>query len=160
MSDRVILQERLAGWLQHPVLSRPAYVALKFLGVEIPRSIRGYTGMKLPHGAVGLVIHPATVIGNNVRFSPGVIIGRADTYLERTQAPQGGGVVLEDDVILGPGAKVLFRAGQTITVGRGSVIGANSVLTKSVPAGEIWSGLPCVKLRELSADELVSAATP
>jgi serine O-acetyltransferase len=56
--------------------------------------------------------------------------------------------VVEDDVILAPGAKVLARQG-VLTVGRGSVVGANAVLLESTRPGEIWAGVParCVGRR-------------
>jgi len=56
--------------------------------------------------------------------------------------------VIEDDVILCPGAKVLCKEG-VLRVGRGSVIGANAVLLQSTGENEIWAGMPaqCVGQR-------------
>lgn len=36
-----------------------------------------------------------------------------------------------------------------ITIGEGSKIGAGSVVTKDVPAGQIWAGNPAKRLREI-----------
>ena len=49
----------------------------------------------------------------------------------------GSDVVIEDDVVIYAGATILGR----ITIGRGSVIGGNVWLTRSVPAGN--ERLPC-----------------
>lgn len=54
------------------------------------------------------------------------------------------GVVIEDDVWLGVGCSVLPE----VLIGQGAIIGANSVVTKSVPAYEIWVGSPAKKTGE------------
>ncbi|MEB3336520.1 MAG: DapH/DapD/GlmU-related protein [Leptolyngbyaceae bacterium] len=50
----------------------------------------------------------------------------------------GLGVVIEDDCWLGCGAKVM----DGITIGKGSVIGAGAVVTKSLPPYSIAVGVP------------------
>ena len=45
---------------------------------------------------------------------------------------------IEDNVVIGAGAKVLGP----ITIGEGSAIGANAVVTKDVPAEHIAVGIP------------------
>jgi acetyltransferase-like isoleucine patch superfamily enzyme len=54
-------------------------------------------------------------------------------------------VVIEDDVFIGMNCLVL----KGVTIGRGSVIGAGSVVTKSVPPGVIAAGNPARVLKEL-----------
>ena len=49
-------------------------------------------------------------------------------------------------MIIGAGAKVLFRDGQWLTIGRGAVVGANAVVTRSVPPGEVWAGVPAKRV--------------
>jgi serine O-acetyltransferase len=51
------------------------------------------------------------------------------------------GIVIEDDVILSPGAKVLCKEG-VLRVGQGTVVGANAVLLQSTGKYEIWAGAP------------------
>ena len=48
------------------------------------------------------------------------------------------GVTIEDDAIVGPGAIVL----PNVTIGRGAVVTAGSVVTKSVPAKTVVQGNP------------------
>jgi serine O-acetyltransferase len=152
MSDdmRPTPQGRLAA---HPNgrAGKLAWALLKLLGVEIPTSVKIGDGLRLAHGAVGLVVHQHTILGSNVVLYQGVTLGRGDQYLRRDQVthdPSGGAghIVIEDDVIVGANAVVLFKSRQTLTLGRSSVIGANSTVLTSVPPGEIWAGTPAKKV--------------
>jgi serine O-acetyltransferase len=118
-----------------PVLGWLAYYLLKLLGVELPRPVRVGPGFELAHGGFGVVVHSKAQIGRRVKVYPGVTIGRADIY-RPAERSRFEGVVIEDDVILCPGAKVLCKEG-VLRVGRGSVIGANAVLLESTGEGEI-----------------------
>jgi serine O-acetyltransferase len=131
-----------------PLVGRLAYYALKVLGVEMPRSVQVGEAFLLVHGAFGTVVHPRTTIGDRVKIYPGVTLGRADIHLPMAES-EFEAIVVEDDVILSPGAKVLCKRG-TLTVRKGSVVGANAVLTQSTGEGEIWAGVPArrVGLRE------------
>lgn len=123
-----------------PVVGKCAYYLLKLLGVEIPCSVRIGQGFELAHGGFGVVIHPRTVIGERVKIYPGVSLGRVDIYRPMS-ASRFEGIILEDDVILSPGAKVLCKEG-VLRVGRGAVIGANAVLLQSTGEYELWAGIP------------------
>jgi serine O-acetyltransferase len=131
---------RLVNGRKNPVFGGIAYFTLKFLGIEIPRGVSVGDNLELAHGGFGVVIHPSTTIGRGVKIYPGVTLGRADIY--RPIAQSGfKGIVVEDDVILCPGAKVLCKEG-ILRIGRGSVIGANAVLLQSTGENEIWAGVP------------------
>jgi serine O-acetyltransferase len=132
--------EMLVYARQRPLLGRLAYLALKVLGVEIPRAVKIGPGFLLHHGGMGVVIHPKSVIGARVGIYPGVTLGRADVY-RPASASAFEGIVIEDDVILGAGAKVLCDQG-FLRVARGTVLGANAVLLESTGENEIWAGIP------------------
>lgn len=95
------------------------------------------------------------VIGNHVMFGPEVtirggnhridIVGRnmIDIGENEKRAEDDPGVVIEDDVWIGTRAIIL--AGTRI--GRGAVIGAGAVVTKSVPPYAIVGGNPARILR-------------
>jgi galactoside O-acetyltransferase len=55
--------------------------------------------------------------------------------------------VIEDNVWLGTG--VMVNPG--VTIGRNSVIGAGSVVTKSIPANVVAAGVPCRVMRPITA---------
>jgi acetyltransferase-like isoleucine patch superfamily enzyme len=65
---------------------------------------------------------------------------------DRPMQEQGvtrSGIVIEDDCWLGAGAKVL----DGVTIGRGSVVGAGAVVTRSFPPGSVIAGVPATLLR-------------
>jgi serine O-acetyltransferase len=125
-----------------------AYYILKLLGVEIPRTVQIGRGFELAHGGFGVVIHPNSDIGERVKIYPGVTLGRADIQypIERSKFV---GIEIDEDVILAPGVKVLCKEG-VLRVGKGTVVGANAVLTQSTGENEIWVGIPakCIGIRE------------
>ncbi len=137
----------LANLRRNPLLGSLAYYLLKLLGAEIPRSVPIGEGFELAHGGFGVVVHSKTRIGKRVKLYPGVTLGRADIYRPTAQS-MFEGIVIEDDVILSPGCKVLCKSGVLI-VRRGCVIGANAVLLESTGEDEIWAGNParCVGKR-------------
>lgn len=53
-------------------------------------------------------------------------------------------IMVGDDVWFGVGCAVL----PGVTIGRGVVVGAGSVVTKSIPEYEIWAGIPARKIGE------------
>jgi serine O-acetyltransferase len=145
------VQDRLLRATRSRVTGRAAYLALKALGVEFPREVEWEGPLELAHGAVGLVVHRSTRIGRDVILMPGVVIGRADSWIPPDRvAHLGGRVVIGDDVTLGAGAKVLYTAGQELVVADGTVVGANAVLRESTRPSEIWAGIPArrIGLRE------------
>jgi serine O-acetyltransferase len=81
-----------------------------------------------------VVIGETAVIGERVRIYQAVTLGAkrfsadADGHLEKGVARHP---VVEDDVVIYAGATILGR----ITIGRGSSIGGNVWLTRSVPPG-------------------------
>lgn len=90
-------------------------------------------------------------IGRDVIIGPQCYIaGGGDYHFERTDIPireQGiradGGVTIEDDVWLG--AKTTVLGG--VTMHSGTIAGAGSVVTKSVPSNAVCAGVPARVLR-------------
>ncbi|MFX4281045.1 acetyltransferase [Aliarcobacter butzleri] len=73
------------------------------------------------------------VIGNNVTFAPSVKCN--------------GNVIIEDDVYVGTG--VIIHQGKSnkpLKIGKGAVIAAGSVVTKSVPSNTTVFGNPAIEL--------------
>jgi serine O-acetyltransferase len=85
----------------------------------------------IDHGT-GVVIGETCIVGNNVRIYQGVTLGARSFSLDENGRPQKGidrHPIVEDDVVIYSGATILGR----IVIGKGSVIGGNVWLTRSVP---------------------------
>ena len=135
---------------QSRLFGRLAYFILKLLGAEIPLSVLVGPGFLLHHGGMGVVIHPKSVIGARVSIYPGVTLGRADIHRPASRSAFQG-IVIEDNVILGSGAKVLCKCG-ILRVRRGTVLGANAVLLESTGENEIWAGMPARRVGKREDD--------
>ncbi len=95
-------------------------------GIEIPPQAKIGQRVRISHqGAI--VFHPATVIGDGCHIRHGVTLGAASAR-RSTMAP-----TLENNSDIGSGAALLGD----IVVGEGSRIGANVVLTESIPAESV-----------------------
>lgn len=109
-----------------------------------------------------VLIENDVVLGNNVTVKSGVQLW--------------DGITIEDDVFIGPNAtftndlyprsknpdwemkKTIIKKGASIganatilcgiTIGENAMIGAGSVVTKDVPAGELWYGNPAKSIRK------------
>jgi len=127
-----------------PVFGSLAYFLLKLLGAEIPRSVKFGPGCLLLHGGFGVVIHPSSEIESNVRIYPGVTLGRADIHVPADRS-RFEGIHISQGAILASGARILCKEG-ILTVGKGSIIGANAVLLQSTGDNEIWAGIPARKI--------------
>ena len=129
----------VAHWLwKHrvPVIPRGLSLLNRLIfATQLPASTTLGKGVRLNYSGLGTVIHARAVIGNNVEIGPGVVVGGRSHIWE---VP-----VIEDDVQIGVGAKVLGP----IRVGRGAVIGANAVVLHDVPAGAVMVGIPARVLR-------------
>lgn len=145
--DRLIA--RLVSWERLPVIGKLIYLLLMVRGTDIHPAVQIGPGLRLRHGGIGVVIHPRTVIGRNVTIYQGVTLGRADVY--RREVPGGiDGFEIGDDVVLCAGAAIASGRKERLVLAPGTVVGANSVLTKPTGRGEIWAGVPavCVGVRD------------
>jgi len=57
-----------------------------------------------------------------------------------------GDITLERDVWLGTGAVIL----PGVTIGEGAVVGANSVVTRSVPPYTVVGGVPARRIKDVT----------
>ena len=78
-------------------------------------------------------------IGNNVILSPWVYILAHDSAgKNHTGVMKIGKVLIEDNVYVGARTTIL----PGVKIGENSIIGANSVVTRDVPAGSVAAGIP------------------
>ncbi len=64
----------------------------------------------------------------------------------KNQGDVTSNIIIGDDVWIGRGCLVQAKS-PGIQVGRGVIIGANSVVTKSIPPMEVWAGAPARFIR-------------
>lgn len=99
-------------------------------GIEIGNQVTLGEGVSFVH-PIGIVIGGDAKIGDRVRFMGNNTIGTAK---------DNGYPVIEDDVLVGAGARVLGP----VRIGKGATIGANAVVLQDVPAGATAVGIPAV----------------
>ena len=127
-----------------PFIGWFAYYLLKILGIEIPRSVAIGEDFTLVHGGYGVVIHRDSVIGDRVKIYTGVVLGRADIHLS-ADVSKFKKIIIENDVILAAGSKVLGKVGE-MRVAERTVLGANAVLLESSSPGGVWAGIPARRI--------------
>ncbi|MBX0319606.1 serine O-acetyltransferase [Shouchella clausii] len=132
--QRSIELYKLSSWLLKKKFRRLAYIIkgvnITLNGCEIAPSAKIGKNFHIAH-SVGIVIGEGVVIGDNVKIYQNVTLGTKDG-----KAPSYP--TIKDNVILFTGAVV---AGDVI-IGENSIVGANSVVLKSVPPRHIATGVP------------------
>lgn len=96
--------------------------------IEIGNDIELGEGINFTH-TLGTVIGGTSKVGARVKLMGNNTIGTAK---------DNGCPIIEDDVVIGCGARILGP----VRIGRGAVIGANAVVLTDVPPGAIATGIP------------------
>lgn len=91
------------------------------------------------HRGIGCVVHPKAVIGEDCKIFQGVTIGSKWSKASCLgEAPRIGNI--GNNVMIGAGAVILGN----ITIGDDSIIGANAVVTHSIPKNSLAVGVPAI----------------
>jgi serine O-acetyltransferase len=132
-----VIHHRLAHHLYRaglPMLARiSAEIAHSATGIDIHPGAQIGRSFFIDHGT-GVVIGETAIIGERVRIYQAVTLGAKRFPSDEDGQLQKGlprHPIVEDDVVIYAGATILGR----ITIGKGSTIGGNVWLTRSVPAG-------------------------
>jgi serine O-acetyltransferase len=108
-------------------------------GIELGNGITLGRGVFFVH-PIGIVVGGDARVGDRVRFMGSNTVGTAR---------DNGCPVIEDDVVLGAGARVLGP----VRVGARAVIGANAVVLSDVPPDSVAVGMPA---RAVAAEGSIS----
>ena len=121
-----------------PLIARMiSEIAHASTGIEIHPGAKIGGSFFIDHGT-GVVIGETAIIGEHVRLYQAVTLGAKRFPVDEHGALVKGNLrhpIVEDDVVIYAGATILGR----ITIGRGSTIGGNVWLTRSVPPGSTIS---------------------
>ena len=115
-------------------------------GIEIHPKAKIGKNLFIDHG-MGVVIGETSEIGDNVTIYHMVTLGgiapsiNSDSQREIKRHP-----TLMDNVVVGSGAQILGP----ITIGKNSLIGSNSVVTKNVIEKSVMAGIPAKKIGDAS----------
>lgn len=122
----------------------------KFMKVII--SVKKGARLKIGHNTRINGVHIACksniTIGNNVRIAPYVLIMDSDFHNveDHFSEAQSSFVVIEDDVWIASKSTIL----KGVTVGKGSVIAAGSVVTKNVEPYTVVGGVPSKMIKSIN----------
>lgn len=132
-----VIHHRLAHHLYRaglPLLARiSSELAHSATGIDIHPGAQIGPSFFIDHGT-GVVIGETAIIGERVRIYQAVTLGAKRFPADESGQLQKGQArhpIVEDDVVIYAGATILGR----ITIGKGSTIGGNVWLTRSVAAG-------------------------
>jgi serine O-acetyltransferase len=132
---RAVIHHRLAHELHlldaRLVARMIADIAHSTTGIDIHPGARIGGSFFIDHGT-GVVIGETAIIGERVRLYQAVTLGAKRFPVDENGVLLKGNErhpIVEDDVVIYAGATILGR----ITIGRGSTIGGNVWLTRSVP---------------------------
>jgi len=146
--------KRLRGWYYCGLLARAGKhlrVAEQVM-INNPRNVSVGDNCYIGTGAQFYPWNAAITIGSNVLIAAGVrMITRKHGFsnLSHPMARQGytnAPIVVEDDVWIGFGAVIL----PGVTIGRGSIVGSNAVVTRDVEPYTIVGGVPARLIRRRS----------
>ncbi len=119
-------------------------VQTSLFGIEIGKEVTLGVGVYFVH-PIGIVIGGDARVGDRVRFYGNNTVGTAK---------DNGYPVIEDDVIVGAGARILGP----ITVGARAEIGANAVVLTDVPPGSVVVGVPARVVKRSPRNQPAEAA--
>jgi acetyltransferase-like isoleucine patch superfamily enzyme len=94
----------------------------------------------------GCLLYNGVEIGNDVLIAPGVVTTNdhfpelpVDDWSHRFRK-----TIIKDRVSIGANTTIVCG----VTINEGAMVGAGSVVTKDIPANEIWVGNPAKKLKD------------
>jgi serine O-acetyltransferase len=104
---------------------------------ELPYQVPAGPGLKITH-VTGMVINHEAILGRDVHLSHTVTLGH------KPAGSNAGAPTLNNRIYVAPGAQIIGG----ITLADDVAVGANAVVTKSVPAHSVVVGIPAKVLSD------------
>lgn len=104
---------------------------------------------------VSIGIKESLIVGNNVQFGANSYVtdfdwhGMDPRHRDDPRHILSAGITIENDVWIGLNSVIL----KGVTIGRNTVIGAGSLVTKDIPPDSIAAGNPCRVIRPLKLED-------
>ncbi|WP_264982366.1 serine O-acetyltransferase [Pseudodesulfovibrio portus] len=111
-------------------------------GCVLPPQVAIGSNTRLWHHGLGVIFHPGSSIGQNCNIYNHVVLGGGH------DGPDGLPVriIVEDNVNIGAGAKILCRKPPLI-LREGTTVAANAVVMSDTIKGEVVAGVPAVRVK-------------
>lgn len=127
-----------------PIPGNKRYIFLKMGGVKFksrhPKKVAIYENVLFDTVAPHLI-----TIGDNVGITTGCKI--LTHFIDPSQSGNKfrfGNVVIDNGAFLGVNTIIC----NSVTIGKGSIVGAGSVVTKDIPPGQVWAGVPARYIKD------------
>jgi len=130
----------------------PTYFTVRYNGVLT-------IGNNVAISNTAIVCEESITIGNNVRIGANVVIYDSNFHSfeveKRTAKSEDRSDILRKPVVIEEGAFIGSHVTilKGVIIGRNSIIGSASVVTKSIPPNEIWAGNPAKFIKVLKAED-------
>ena len=167
LTDEQLKDVRMGQRVEFDATARH-YGKPKFLTIGDGSRIDGYTIFVLTGPmTIGRGVHISShckfnseagiTIGDRVQISSHVRAFSASTDFKELEVIEGvpfvkqhkAPIYIDSDVTIGSGVVIV----PGIRIHEGAAVGANAVVTQSIPAWEIWAGVPAVKIGERKKTE-------
>ena len=144
LAESIFLYPSLKALVYHKIAHRYYKKNRLFIARFLSQRARKITGIEIHPGAtigrnvfidhgMGVVIGETAIVGNNVTIFHGSTLGGIGGEKGEKRHP-----TVEDDVLIGAGAKVLGN----VTIGKGAKIGANAIVLNDIPPYRTAVGIP------------------
>lgn len=134
-------------FLSHfPMPGKVRWLFVKYAGVKFSSGSK--TTVFIGENVIFDMLYPDEIeIGNHVHITTGCVL--LTHYLDTSKVGifwRKGHIKIEDGVFIGCNTVIC----KPVTIGKYSIIGAGSVVTKDIPSYEIWGGNPARFIRKLN----------
>ena len=142
-----INNSQLGVWPSPGIVCGAGYIEARMNGAEVVIEHSTF----INNNFVFIADRTSIKIGKRCLIGPNFFITDSDFHGLNVKDRLNGNyecfpTVIEDDVFIGEGVKVM----KGVTIGRGSVIGSGSVVVNDIDPNSIYAGVPAKKIRNLN----------
>jgi acetyltransferase-like isoleucine patch superfamily enzyme len=132
IGERFNILDNVTFWIKNPF--NPENNIIIGDNVHIGRACEFNCSLRISIGNNCLIASSTIIVDINHAIKKDTLINRQPIIAEE--------IILEDDVWIGSGCVIL----KGVRLSEGCVVGAGSVVNKSIPPYEIWAGIPARKI--------------